>query len=108
MKIIPLRINFRALAKMILCKRGPSGKGLGVTEGEILKIIPLRINFRALAKMILNRGCNGKGLGVVEREILKIRPLRINFRTLAKMILCKTDAPVARVLVSPKANFLKN
>ena len=37
LKIRPLRINFRALAKMILSKRGSNGKFLGIAGGEIFE-----------------------------------------------------------------------
>ena len=54
MKIRSLRINFRALAKMIVCKTEvPMARVRESPRANFSKIRPLRINFRALAKMIL-------------------------------------------------------
>ena len=51
---LTLRIKFRALAKMILCKiEAPMARLLESSKANFLKIMPLRINFRALPKMNL-------------------------------------------------------
>ena len=74
MKIRPLRINFRALAKMILCKTdAPMASFWGSPKANFLEIRSLRVNFRALAKIdfVQNRGSNGKLMGIAEGEFFE-------------------------------------